>query len=115
LRWVDKIPPVEAPPAEDPLAAERGRALFNNGEVGCASCHAGERLTNNVSVNVGTGAAFQVPSLVGLAWRAPYMHDGCAKTLSDRFRPCGGGDAHGKTSHLTDEERADLIAYLETL
>jgi mono/diheme cytochrome c family protein len=115
FRWIDKIPRVEAPPAEDPAAVERGRALFNDGEVGCASCHAGEKFTNNATVNVGTEGAFQVPSLVGVVWRAPYMHQGCAATLADRFGSCGGGDAHGKTSQLTDEQRADLIAYLETL
>jgi hypothetical protein len=43
------------------------------------------------------------------------MHEGCAATLADRFGACGGGDAHGKTSHLTAEQRADLVAYLETL
>ena len=115
FRWIDSIPRMEAQPAEDIDAVERGRALFNDGEVGCASCHAGEKFTNNASVNVGTDGAFQVPSLVGIAWRAPYMHQGCAPTLADRFGPCGGGDKHGKTSQLTDAQRADLIAYLETL
>ena len=115
FRWIDKIPRLEAPPAEDLAAVERGRALFNDGEVGCATCHSGEKFTNNASVSVGTDGAFQVPSLVGVAWRAPYMHQGCAATLADRFGPCGGGDAHGKTSQLTAEQRADLITYLETL
>jgi hypothetical protein len=44
------------------------------------------------------------------------MHDGCAKTLADRFKPaCGGGDEHAHTSQLSAEELADLIAYLDTL
>ncbi|HMJ55847.1 MAG TPA: cytochrome c [Polyangiaceae bacterium] len=115
FRWIDKIPRLEVPPPDDPVAVERGRALFNDGEVECASCHSGEKLTNNASVSVGTDGAFQVPSLIGLVWRAPYMHQGCAATLADRFGSCGGGDAHGKTSQLTAEQRADLIAYLETL
>jgi len=115
FRWIDKIPRREAPPADDLVAVERGQALFNDGEVGCASCHSGEKFTNNASVSVGTEGIFQVPSLIGLAWRAPYMHQGCAATLADRFGSCGGGDAHGKTSQLTAEQRADLIAYLETL
>jgi mono/diheme cytochrome c family protein len=115
FRWIDKIPRLAAPAADDVAATERGRALFNDGEVGCATCHSGEKFTNNASVSVGTDGAFQVPSLLGIAWRAPYMHQGCAATLSDRFESCGGGDAHGKTSHLTAEQRADLVAYLETL
>ena len=115
FRWIDKIPRLEAPPADDLAAVERGRALFNDAEVACATCHSGEKFTNNASVSVGTDGSFQVPSLIGVAWRAPYMHQGCAATLADRFGTCGGGDAHGKTSQLTAEQRADLIAYLETL
>jgi mono/diheme cytochrome c family protein len=115
FRWVDKIPRLAAQPADDLTAVERGRALFNDGEVGCASCHSGEKFTNNANVSVGTDGSFQVPSLVGVAWRAPYMHQGCAATLADRFGACGGGDAHGKTSQLTTEQRADLVVYLETL
>jgi mono/diheme cytochrome c family protein len=115
FHWIDKIPRLEAPPADDLAAVERGRTLFNDGEVGCASCHSGEKFTNSANVSVGTDGMFQVPSLVGVAWRAPYMHQGCAATLADRFGACGGGDAHGKTSQLTAEQRADLIVYLETL
>jgi hypothetical protein len=43
------------------------------------------------------------------------MHQGCAPTLDARFTACGGGDAHGRTSQLTAQEKADLIAYLDTL
>lgn len=97
------------------LATACGQVLFNDPSVGCASCHSGSRLTNNQSMNVNTGGSFQVPSLLGIAWRAPYMHHGCAATLADRFGPCGGGDTHGQTAQLTIDQRADLIAYLETL
>jgi hypothetical protein len=72
-------------------------------------------MTNNTTVDVGTGAAFQVPSLIGLAYRAPFLHHGCAPTIEDRFGDCGGGDKHGKTSMLTTSERADLVAYLKSL
>jgi hypothetical protein len=43
------------------------------------------------------------------------MQDGCAPTLLERFGSCGGGDQHGKTSTLTEVQKKDLIAYLETL
>jgi hypothetical protein len=73
-------------------------------------------LTNNKTVDVGTGKALQVPTLRGLRWRPPFMHDGCARTLADRFDPrCGGADRHGLTSRLTAEEIADLVAYMDTL
>jgi mono/diheme cytochrome c family protein len=114
-RWSDAqaVPPA-SPPSDAP-AVERGRALFADPSVGCASCHGGARYTNNATVSVGTGAAFQVPSLTGLAWRTPLMHDGCAATVRDRFGPCGGGESHGHTAQLAPAQIDDLVAYLETL
>jgi hypothetical protein len=98
-------------------SAERGRALFDSAETGCSSCHAGPMLTNNKSVVVGTTIEpLQTPSLVGVGMRAPFMHDGCASSLSERFLyPCGGGDAHGKTTQLSSIELADLVAFMTTL
>jgi hypothetical protein len=116
VQWVDHIPAWKAvsDPAPDSAAA-RGLALFNDPTIGCATCHSGPKLTNNASVAVGTGAALQVPSLRGVVWRAPYLHDGCAATLADRFGPCGGGDAHGHVSSLGADQISDLVSYLESL
>jgi mono/diheme cytochrome c family protein len=113
--WMDTIPALPRLPARDPAAADRGRTLF--GTAGCATCHTGSLLTTNATVDVGTGRALQVPSLRGVGWRAPYMHDGCALRLNDRFTPqCGGtGDRHGVTSKLTAGQLADLAAFVETL
>lgn len=100
-------------------SAERGKELFESKAVGCASCHSGRAFTDNRNYFVGTGGKgieLQVPSLVGLAARPPYMHDGCAKTLLERFDPeCGGGDQHGRTSQLSSADLDDLVAYLRTL
>ncbi len=115
-KWLVKIPALPASPPNDSEAAARGKTLFESSTTKCATCHSGNRFTDNVSYDVGTGETLQVPSLVGLAFRAPYMHDGCAKTLLDRFdAKCGGGDKHGTTSQLTTEEKLDLAAYLESL
>jgi DNA-binding beta-propeller fold protein YncE len=114
-RWGDAQRVPSASPPGDAPAVTRGRALFNDPTVGCATCHGGPRLTNNTTVNVGTGGAFQVPALVGVAWRTPLMHNGCAATLRDRFGACGGGDSHGHTSQLAPAQIDDLVAYLETL
>jgi mono/diheme cytochrome c family protein len=111
--WLDGLAAPRAP-ALDGEAVARGEALFRSAETGCATCHAGPMLTDNRSYDVGTGRRFQVPPLVGLAYRAPYMHDGCAATLDDRLTDpsCGGGDRHGRTSQLTPAQRADLVAFL---
>ena len=96
-------------------SAARGQALFQSPDVGCTTCHTGALMSTKAIVDVGTGGMFKVPSLVGVNARAPYMHDGCAATLLDRFGPCGGGDLHGKTSQLTPAQLSDLVSYLETL
>jgi cytochrome c peroxidase len=72
-------------------------------------------MTTNTMANVGKGGTFKAPSLLGLAYRAPYMHDGSVPTLAERFGPLGGGDLHGHTSQLTPEQITDLVAYLESL
>ncbi len=117
-RWMDSVPTIARPEPVDMAAIERGKALYNDEKVGCGSCHNGAKLTNNEFANVGTGKAFQVPTLMGIADRAPFMHDGCAPTLRDRFTgtaACTGGDKHGVISNLTTEQVDDLVAYLETL
>jgi mono/diheme cytochrome c family protein len=115
-RWLDSVPSLPARPARDPAAADRGRTLFQSPLVGCTSCHNGRLLTNNNTVDVGTGRPMQVPSLRGVGWRAPFMHNGCAPDLARRFTPaCGGGDKHGLTSKLTPAQATDLAAFVETL
>lgn len=57
-----------------------------------------------------------MPSLAGLAYRAPYLHDGRARTLAERFALSGGGlDRHGHTTQLDTAQIDDLIAYLQSL
>jgi mono/diheme cytochrome c family protein len=114
--WLVAVPaPLPSPPA-DASAASRGLALFASPGVGCTSCHNGPKLTNNQTLNVGLGGMFQVPSLIGVGWRAPYLHDGRALQLVDRFNPLiGGGDRHGRTTQLTTAEIDDLVQYLQTL
>jgi hypothetical protein len=99
--------------ADDP-AAISGKALFET-TAKCSTCHSGPKLTNNMTVDVGTGLPLQVPSLVGIAYHGPWLHTGCAPTLRDRFNPQCGGSMHGETSQLTSDQIDDLVAYLETL
>jgi mono/diheme cytochrome c family protein len=114
--WVDTIPALPAMAGLDAAAVARGKALFEDSKVACATCHAGTLLTNNTTIDVGTGGALQVPSLRGVVWRAPFMHTGCATTLGDRFgAACGGGDKHGVTSTLSQAQLGDLTTYLQSL
>ncbi len=118
-RWLSSLEPPAAIVDAADAQAQRGRALFESAGVGCSSCHSGAKLTSNRSVHVGTtepGHLLQVPSLHGVAYRAPFLHNGCAATLRDRFNPsCGGGDNHGKTSQLGEDQVGDLVRYLESL
>jgi mono/diheme cytochrome c family protein len=100
--WLVALPPLAVSPPADPDAVTRGAVRF---EASCASCHAGPKHTDNSTRNVGTGGSFQVPSLVGVGWRAPYLHDGAAPSLDEAIF------VHNKA--ITDT--TDLIAYLRTL
>jgi cytochrome c553 len=112
--WLDRLPAAKGVTV-DAAQVLRGKDLFEAPEQGCVSCHTGALLTNNKLAIVGTGGPIKVPSLVGVGARAPFLHTGCAPTLRDRFGTCGGGDAHGHTSQLSEAELADLTAYLESL
>jgi hypothetical protein len=116
-RFLDAIPRVPQSPVPAPLRASmrNGQELFESAALGCMRCHDGAHLTDNATVDVGTGQPFQVPTLIGVGLRAPYLHDGCASTLADRFGPCGGGDTHGHTSQLSPTDIRDLTTFLGAL
>jgi cytochrome c peroxidase len=67
--------------------------------------------------------AFRTPSLRNVAETAPYMHDGSLKTLKEVVDfYVGGGNANPQLDILiqpltsfTRQERADLVAFLESL
>ncbi len=116
----------------------RGLAIFA-GKGQCINCHNGFAFTDHNFYDIGLpsddkgrGAeiglaaadhAFKVPTLRELAWTAPYMHDGSLATLDDVVRVYETGGVARPTRakdlppviRLTDAERADLIAFLESL
>jgi hypothetical protein len=117
-RWLFALPSLPPLRAADDAAAKRGAELFASADVACATCHAGPTLTNSKSFKVGTDPqiALQVPSLLGVSHRAPFIHTGCAATLLGRFDAgCGGGEQHGHTAQLSAGQLDDLVAYLESL
>jgi mono/diheme cytochrome c family protein/streptogramin lyase len=113
--YLDVLPAMPAPSVASTASIERGKQLFNDGTVGCATCHNGSRFSNDQTVDVGgTGGQLQVPGLIGIWSRAPYLHDGCAKTLLDRFTTCDTGK-HGLVKQLPQSDLVALTDYLETL
>ncbi len=115
LSWLDRLPVANMAPALEPEAVERGRALFNDSSLACNTCHSGQTYSDGLLYDVDTGGSFVTPSLIGVGLRAPFMHDGCAATLEDRFSSCGGADEHGIVSTLSEPQLDDLVAFLRSL
>jgi mono/diheme cytochrome c family protein len=117
--YLRSLEPVSSPRRAG--AAERGRAIFESPEAGCASCHPAPLFTDLALHDVGTRGVFpwedrfDTPTLIELWRTAPYLHHGKAATLRDVFTRFNAGDRHGETSHLTAPELDALLEYLESL
>ena len=133
--YLNGLQPISSPLREAGGAlteeAVRGAGLFR--EAGCAVCHAPPRFTDRRLHDVGTGepfhaqpagaglvpetmgSAYDTPSLRELWHTAPYLHDGRAATLRDVLTTFNTGDAHGRTSGLSEDELAALEAFLLSL
>ena len=112
-------------------AQERGKAIFERtktkrgAEIAeanqCAYCHSGPKFTNQKQIDVGSGKStdrspvIDVPQLPNVAYSAPYLHDGSAKSLEEIWTIYNPKDTHGVTNDLTKDDLNDLIEYLKTL
>ncbi len=111
-------------------SARRGKEIFFAAETKCAECHSGPFYTDSTLEkpfklhDVGTGEddpsekmgpKFDTPTLLGVYRTAPYLHHGKARTLEEVLIDCNRQDHHGKTSHLTREQIADLVEFLKAL
>ena len=105
--WLRALKSMPATRASNLGAAIRGQSLFD-GAAHCSTCHSGAMRTNNASVDVNTGGVFQVPSLVGVSWRAPHLHDGSAPTVKALLERGHGGAA------LQAHQILDLDTYVGT-
>ena len=101
-------------PEPDAAAVERGRSLFFSSSVGCAECHNGADYSDQESYEMFGLEAVNTPRLTGVAATAPYLHDGSAPTLMDVLERVRDGEM-GSTADLSDDEMADLVAFLESL
>ena len=121
-----RLPNGELTPAQ-----ERGKAIFERTRYRdgrpipetnqCAFCHSGRKYTNQKLADVGTGKAtdrsplVDTPHLPDLAYSAPYLHDGSARSLEEIWTVFNPKDTHGVSNDLTKDELNDLIEYLRTL
>ncbi|MEZ4446105.1 MAG: cytochrome c peroxidase [Polyangiaceae bacterium] len=123
--------------------AQRGQKLFT-GKASCSLCHApplySDYAFHNVGVGFGEGVtepdlgrgtvtkepkeegAFKTPSLRGVSLHPPYFHDGSAATLEaavDYMLSGGHANEHLdpqlKKVELSEDEKKDLLAFLESL
>ncbi|MBK9054096.1 MAG: right-handed parallel beta-helix repeat-containing protein [Chloroflexi bacterium] len=118
----------------------RGLDLFRSGATRCFECHAAPTFATETFRVVGVpsedqgraaivadaaAGSFKVPTLRNIALTAPYMHNGALATLEEviEFYADGGGRAHGITGiddfvqgfDFTDQEKADMVAFLYAL
>lgn len=108
--------PQPKPPMHDEAAIARGRTLFESEDTACSACHDGAKLSDGQQYDFATNLVqVDTPSLVGLAYSAPYYHDGSARTLRALLTDKAAVHGMGKTSELDDAQIDDLIVYLESL
>ncbi len=100
-------------------SAKRGQDLFT-GAAKCSRCHAPPEYTSPNTYDVqleDDGSPYRrwnPPSLRGLWLRGPYLHDGRAATLDELLQGPHAPEKLGGIA-LTNEQRRDLIAFLESL
>ena len=111
LAWTREVDPPADP--RDADARALGEEVFNRPSVACATCHSGERLTDNQNHPI-LGLDAQTPTLIGIAATAPYFHDGRADDLRGVLEFAQSGDM-GNTAGLTASEMDALEAYLRSL
>ncbi|MFK7930484.1 MAG: cytochrome-c peroxidase, partial [Myxococcota bacterium] len=111
--YIDFTPYPQTAVDLDADAVARGREIFN-GSAECSSCHNGAQFTDSQPYAMVGLEAVRTPTLRGIAATAPYLHDGRAADLAELVA-IAERVGMGKTVHLSAEEKADLVTYLESL
>ena len=74
-------------------------------DVGTLKASSGKRLGKTLP-------GLDTPSLLGLWEGGPYLHDGSANTLMDVITTQNMENHHGRTQHLSLQEKTQLVAFL---
>jgi mono/diheme cytochrome c family protein len=115
LAYVAELSPPPSTPPADVAAASRGKKAFLS--YGCNDCHK-DGATDGRAHDVGAAPpgsrrrSFDTPSLRGVRGSAPYFHDGRYATLDELL---SAKDTRMFAGVLSEPDKRDLIAYLETL
>lgn len=102
-------------------AAKRGQTVFRSSQAGCASCHKGPHFTDGKIHDLGLGEekdkyqGFNTPTLSGVYRKVRLMHHGRAKTLQQVLSEYHAPEDVGGSGQLSEQQLADLIAYLKSL
>jgi hypothetical protein len=137
VAFLESLPPPRPDPGAGHVAElaagarQRGKEIFervrrkDGSEIPlasrCSTCHGGPHFSNLLRADVGTRSEtdgtgeFDVPHLTGIASKAPYLHDGRARTLEEIWTLPGVGDQHGVVTDLNKAELNDLVQYLKGL
>lgn len=102
-------------PQGDAARRANGEKIFRRADVGCATCHSGDTLSDGDNHAVfGFERPTNTPTLRGIGASAPYLHDGTAHTLRAVLERAKDGSM-GNTSSLSAQELDDLEIYLKSL
>jgi cytochrome c peroxidase len=109
-------------------AEARGWDLFR-GKAECYKCHVGRLFTDESFHNTGIGGdgrfevtgresdrdKWKTPGLRRVSLTAPYMHNGATPSLKAVIDHYDRGGGEAKPLHLSEQEKADLVAFLRSL
>jgi len=122
--YLKSLKPVPSPYLENgklSAAAERGKKIFFDKEVGCAKCHPEPLYTDMKIHDVGSKGqydrrdTFDTPTLIE-CWRtAPYMHDGQYTTMKELFTKGKHGKKGGNIDKLNEQQIDDLVEFVLSL
>lgn len=122
MTYLTEMVRLPVPPTQEAATVQRGKALFEAPQTGCATCHSGPNYTDGQLHTVlkqgilpeQTPLNARTPSLRGVFLRAPYFHDGRSPNLMD-LHTRADLQGHGDVTKPAPPQLQDLVAFLNSL